>query len=60
MGDIEALDPDIHFPWWFPGASFKKDAIVYRRRLDQSRDNLHEAAKKTLVRIVPQLRTRAS
>jgi cytochrome P450 len=38
----------IHLPWWFPGASFKKDAVTYKRRLDQSRDLLHEAVEKAL------------
>ena len=51
MGDIELLGTDIYLPWWFPGASFKKDADMYKRRLDQSRDSLHEATKRALVRI---------
>jgi hypothetical protein len=58
MGDIGLLGTDIHFPWWFPGASFKKDAVTYKRRLDQSRDLLHEAVEKAFVRTVLQLRPR--
>ncbi|KAF8269892.1 CyP450 monooxygenase [Lactarius quietus] len=38
----------IHLPWWFPGAGFKKEAETYKHRLDQSRETLHEAAKKAL------------
>ena len=60
MSNIEPLWTDIHLPWWFPGASFKKDAVMYKRRLDQSHDNLHEAAKRALVRIVLQLLPRFS
>ena len=58
MGDIVLLGTDIHLPWWFPGASFKKDADTYKRRLDQSRDLLHEAVEKALVRTILQLRPR--
>jgi len=28
----------IYFPWWFPGAGFKKDADMYKRKLNQCRD----------------------
>jgi hypothetical protein len=55
MSDTELLGIVIHFPWWFPGASFKKDAGMYKRRLDESRDSLHDAVKKGLVRIDLQL-----
>ena len=52
MCDLELLGIVIHFPSWFPGAGFKKDADTYRRKLDQSRDTPHEAVKKALVRMV--------
>ena len=51
----ELLGTVIYFPWWFPGASFKKDAATYKHRLNQSRDFLHEAVEKALVCTVPQL-----
>ena len=54
MGDLELLGTVIHFPSWFPGAGFKKDADTYRRKLDQSRDTPYEAVKKALVRMVLQ------
>ena len=57
MGEIDLLGTDIYFPWWFPGAGFKKDAGMFKRRLDQSRDDLHEAAKRALVRMVLRLCT---
>ncbi|KAI9442829.1 cytochrome P450 [Lactarius psammicola] len=38
----------IHFPWWFPGASFKKDADTYKRKLEQSRDIPYETVKRAL------------
>ncbi|KAH9167840.1 cytochrome P450 [Lactarius sanguifluus] len=38
----------IHFPWWFPGISFKKDANIYKRKLEQSRDIPYEAVKRAL------------
>ena len=53
--DIVLFGTDIHFPWWFPGASFKKDAATKKHRLNQSRDSLHEAVEKALVRTVLQL-----
>ena len=55
MGDIVLLWTDIHFPWWFPGARYKKDAATHKHRLEQSRDSLHEAVEKALVRTVLQL-----
>lgn len=60
MSDTELLGTVIHFPSWFPGASFKKDADIYKHRLAQSRDTLHDSVKKALVRIVLQHRTRFS
>jgi hypothetical protein len=57
MGDIDLLGTDLYLPWWFPGAGFKKDAGMYKRRLDQCRDDLHEVAKRALVRMVLRLRT---
>ena len=60
MGDIELLGIDVYFPWWFPGAGFKKDADTYKHKLDQSRDIPYEIAKRALVRIVLLLRTRVS
>ncbi|KAH9963101.1 cytochrome P450 [Lactifluus volemus] len=38
----------IHLPWWFPGASFKKDAEMWKRNLDRCRDEPYEAVKKAL------------
>ncbi|KAI9439716.1 cytochrome P450 [Lactarius indigo] len=38
----------IHSPWWFPGASFKKDADIYKRKLEQSREILYKTVKKAL------------
>ncbi|KAH9055190.1 cytochrome P450 [Lactarius vividus] len=38
----------IHFPWWFPGASFKKDADIYKRKLEQSREIPYMAVKRAL------------
>ncbi|KAH8987086.1 cytochrome P450 [Lactarius hatsudake] len=38
----------IHFPWWFPGAGFKKDAETYKRKLNQCRDEPYEAVKRAL------------
>ncbi|KAI9442828.1 cytochrome P450 [Lactarius psammicola] len=38
----------IHFPWWFPGAGFKKDADTYRHKLDRCRDMPYEAVKRAL------------
>ncbi|KAI9439721.1 cytochrome P450 [Lactarius indigo] len=38
----------IYFPWWFPGAGFKKDAHIYKRKLDQCRDIPYEAVKRAL------------
>ena len=54
MGDLELLGTVIHFPSWFPGAGFKKDADTYKRKLAQSRDIPYEAVKKALVRMVLQ------
>src|SRR6266702_2224 len=57
LGDLGTV---IHLPWWFPGAGFKKDADMYKRKLNQCRDIPYEAVKKALVRIVLQLHTRAA
>ena len=54
----ELLGTVIYFPWWFPGASFKKDADTYKHRLARSRDTLHDAVKKALVRAVLRHSTR--
>ncbi len=55
MGDLELIGTVLHFPWWFPGAGFKKDADTYKRKLEQSRDIPYKAVKRALVRIVLQL-----
>jgi hypothetical protein len=60
VSDTEHFETVLHFPWWFPGASFKKDAGIYKRRLDESRDTLHDAVKDALVRTVLQLRASVS
>lgn len=38
----------IHFPWWFPGAGFKKDAHTYKHKLDQCRDIPYENVRRAL------------
>ena len=52
MGDLALLGTVIYFPWWFPGAGFKKDADMYKRKLNQCRDVPFDAVKRALVRIV--------
>jgi hypothetical protein len=47
----------IHFPSWFPGAGFKKDAEMYKRKLNHCRDLPYETVKTALVRIVHTLET---
>jgi hypothetical protein len=42
MGDLMLLGTVIHFPWWFPGAGFKKDADMYKRKLNHCRDLPYE------------------
>ena len=59
MGDLE-LGTVIHFPWWFPGAGFKKDADMYKRKLYQCRDMPYEAVKRALVRMVLQPRIKST
>ena len=50
--DLVFHGPVIHFPSWFPGAGFKKDADMYKRRLNNCRDLPYEIVKKELVRSV--------
>jgi cytochrome P450 len=38
----------IHFPSWFPGAGFKKDADMYKRKLNHCRDLPYEFVKTAL------------
>ena len=50
--DLVFLGTVIHFPSWFPGAGFKKDADMHKRRLNHCRDLPYEIVKKELVRSV--------
>lgn len=52
VDDLELPSTVIHLPWWFPGAGFKKDAGMWKRKLDRCRDEPYEAVKRSLVRIV--------
>jgi hypothetical protein len=52
MADLILLGTVIHFPSWFPGAGFKKDANMYKRKLNHCRDLPYEFVKTALVRIV--------
>jgi hypothetical protein len=36
----------IQLPWWFPGAGFKKDADMWKRKVDRCREEPYEAVKK--------------
>ncbi|KAI0247647.1 cytochrome P450 [Lactifluus subvellereus] len=38
----------MHLPWWFPGACFKKDTDMWKRKLDRCRDEPYEAVKRAL------------
>ncbi|KAH9995638.1 CyP450 monooxygenase [Russula compacta] len=38
----------IHLPWWFPGAGFKKDASMWKRKLERCRDEPYKAVKRSL------------
>ena len=50
--DIVFLGTVIHFPSWFPGAGFKKDADIYKRKLNNCRDLPYEIVKRELVRSI--------
>ncbi|KAI0306165.1 cytochrome P450 [Multifurca ochricompacta] len=38
----------MRLPWWFPGAGFKKDADMWKRKMDLCRDEPYEAVKRAL------------
>ncbi|KAF8269896.1 cytochrome P450 [Lactarius quietus] len=40
--------PFIHFPWWFPGAGFKKNVNAYKRKLNGCRDAPYEIVNRAL------------
>lgn len=39
-------------PWWFPGAGFKKEAKMWKCKVERCRDGVYETVKKQLVRIL--------
>ena len=41
---------DVHLPWWFPGASFKKEAETWAPHIDEMVDRPYQTVKDALVR----------
>jgi hypothetical protein len=51
-GGLELSGTVIHFPWWFPGAGFNKEAKTWKRNVERCRNSLYETVERSLVRIV--------
>jgi hypothetical protein len=51
-GGLDLPGTVIHFPWWFPGAGFNKEAKTWKGNVELSRDGLYETVERMLVRIV--------
>ncbi|KAH9055191.1 hypothetical protein EDB87DRAFT_1642664 [Lactarius vividus] len=45
---LDVIRTEIHFSWWFPSASFNRDANIYKRKLEQSCDIPYEATERAL------------
>jgi len=41
---------DMHLPWWFPGASFKKEAAKLAPHIDDMVNKPYQTVKDALVR----------
>ncbi|KAH9976990.1 family 64 cytochrome P450, partial [Russula vinacea] len=47
-GGLELSGTVIHFPWWFPGAGFNKEAKTWKCNVERCRDSLYETVKRSL------------
>jgi hypothetical protein len=41
----------MHLPWWFPGASFKKEAAKWAPHIDDMVNKPYQTVKDALVRL---------
>jgi hypothetical protein len=46
---MRTIHVDIHLPWWFPGAGFKKEAEKLAPHIDEMVDKPYQTVKEALV-----------